>query len=109
MHFRIAALFLALPVAAQAADRTFYCTGGEGGKPEVNVVLVQYDGQDKGHIALDGQEISASAYSGPGSIVFVALGDGYALTYALDTESGFLDYSATGSRSGIAQAACSEG
>lgn len=103
------ALVLGLPLAAQAADRTFYCTGGSAGKPQANVELRKLDGQEKGTIKTADMELAASVYDTTNGFTFIVTGSDFAINYTVNVETGYLDYSGSGSKAGFAQGACAEG
>ncbi|MCV2865680.1 hypothetical protein [Defluviimonas sp. WL0075] len=92
-----------LPLSAEAGNIVFDCSGESA---LAAVQLVQYEGQDKGQVLSEGAEIEADVHPGTKGLFFVVIGDGFTQNYALNTETGELHYTGTGSKTGYVQGTC---
>lgn len=102
------ALVLAGAGAGHAKDRTFYCFGGEGASENLDVQLTQYDDGERGAVVVGDTTIDAQVFRGQGALMFVVIGDGYALNYTVDLEPGMVHYTGSGKRDGYGWGGCTE-
>ncbi|MCV2870043.1 hypothetical protein OEW28_15535 [Defluviimonas sp. WL0002] len=94
-----------LPISAEAGNRVFDCSGAVA---QATAQLVQYEGEDKGHVLIEGAEIPSSVYPGANSLFFVVIGEGFTQNFTVQTDTGELNYTGTGSKSGFAKGTCAE-
>ncbi|MDI3337275.1 hypothetical protein QKW60_12725 [Defluviimonas aestuarii] len=102
----LAIAFLMLPSIGFAADLVFDCGTPDEAAPEMGAQLIQFDGQDKGTIRIGGSEKEAMVLRGLDTLTFLHVGKGFTMQYAVHTEEGFYDYSASGTMRGDKRGDC---
>ncbi len=99
---------LLLPSTGFAADLVFDCGTPDEAAPEMGAQLIKFDGQDRGTIRIGGSDKEAMVLRGLGTLTFLHVGDGFTMQYAVHTEEGFYDYSASGSMLGDRRGDCAK-
>jgi hypothetical protein len=102
----MAIVAMLLPSTGFAADLVFDCGIPNEAAPELGAQLVKFDGQDKGTIRIGTAEKEAIVLNGLNTLTFLHIGDGFTMQYAVHTDEGFYDYSASGSMRGDQRGDC---